>query len=189
MWSECDYRHGVDLDEFAGNFCVEEEYLRRELDQTFEICHHHSESGQWSTGTADQAEFYTNYAAFLQDVLKHYDEAARWNVKALKLSPEDTTINWNLAELYKDTKQYKKAIKYYDLTLQHTEPGVERDEYEVKVGNRKRFIEEQRDKKKTSPGSNKSKETEVTMDDSDSDTEDEDVDINSNTNRPRGRKE
>ena len=139
---DVDYKYdGVELDSFASDFCVEETYLRKELDETFEICHHHQ---KWSDGTSpsDQADLYTNYAAFLHDVLKHYDDAEKWNLKALQLNGADSTIYWNLAELYKDTEQNDEAIRYYDLTLK-VASGEERQSFEVDVADRKRFIESQ----------------------------------------------
>jgi tetratricopeptide (TPR) repeat protein len=55
-----------------------------------------------------------NYANFLKDIRKQYDEAQKYYLKALEIDPEKATINGNYANfLFDIKKQYDEAQKYY----------------------------------------------------------------------------
>ena len=59
-------------------------------------------------------ELVGNYANFLKNIRKNYDEAEEYYLKALELVPEDATSNGNYANFLTDIKKdYDKAEKYY----------------------------------------------------------------------------
>ena len=63
-------------------------------------------------------ELMNNYAIFLSDIRKDYDEAERYYQKALKLDPENANNNGNYAIFLSDIrKDYDKAEQYYQKAL------------------------------------------------------------------------
>ena len=59
-------------------------------------------------------ELMCNYANFLYQTKKDYDEAEEYYLKALELAPEDADYNGNYATLlHQIKKDYDKAEKYY----------------------------------------------------------------------------
>ena len=61
----------------------------------------------------DSPELMNDYAVFLQNTKKNYAQAEEYYLKALKLDPEDATINRNYAGVMRHKKNYAQAEKYY----------------------------------------------------------------------------
>ena len=60
------------------------------------------------------AELHGNYAIFLYTILKKYDKAEEYYLKALELEPNQATLNSNYAGFLCDTqREYDKAEEYY----------------------------------------------------------------------------
>ena len=61
----------------------------------------------------DSHELMNDYAVFLQNTKKDYAQAEEYYLKALKLDPDDATINQNYAGVLRHKKDYTQAEEYY----------------------------------------------------------------------------
>lgn len=79
------------------------------------------------------SELLGNYALFLHEIRKRYDEAEEFYLKALEINPEEVIYNGNYANfLFYIRKQYDKAEKYY---LKALEIDPEDDAYNGNYAN------------------------------------------------------